>query len=97
MFTGEALRALLNAKPFVPFRLRLSDGRDVEVRSHEVVSAGRRFAMVGLLDPNASDTFFDRWMTVWYMHVTSVEQIDPGAPPFASPPGPSESPQPTSV
>jgi hypothetical protein len=86
MFTYNDLHNLLSAKPFVPFRLILSDGGAVEIPSHELVLPGRRFALVGLLDPDAKDSPFDRWTVVWYMHVTRVEYIDPGMPPFSAPP-----------
>ncbi|MHB1423813.1 MAG: hypothetical protein ACYC3I_11580 [Gemmataceae bacterium] len=95
MFTLEDLRNLLNARPFVPFRLHLGEGESVDVRSKEVVLPGRRFAVIGLLDPNATDTAFDRWAVVWYMHVTQVEMLGLGAPPFAQPSGPAESPAPS--
>ncbi len=96
MFTLGDMVTLLHAQPFTPFRLHLSDGGSVEVRSREVVSVGRRFALVGLLDPGATDTFFDRWAVVWYMHVTRVEMLDPGPPPLSAPPaGPTEAPTPS--
>ena len=97
MFTANDLRALLNARPFVPFRLVLSDGGAVEVRGQEVVSVGRHFAVVGLLDPSATDTLFDRWTIVWHLHVSRVELLSPGPPPLAPPPGPAESPTPSPV
>jgi hypothetical protein len=97
MFTLDDLRTLLSARPFVPFRLHLSEGAAVEVRSREVVLPGRRFAVIGLLDPDATDTAFDRWAVVWYMHVTRVEMLSAGSPPFSTPPGPAESPTPTPV
>jgi hypothetical protein len=94
MFTLEDIRALLNTRPFVPFRVYLSDGGTVEVRSPEVVAAGRRYAVVGLLDPSTTDAAFDRHCTVWYMHVTRAEQLGAGPPPFSPPAGPSGSPSP---
>jgi hypothetical protein len=44
------------------------------------------------LDPGQNDTEFDRWTTAWYMHVTRVEMIHPGRPPFTAQPPASESP-----
>ena len=88
MFTLNDLRNLLNARPFVPFRLWLSDGGHVEVKSREQVMLLRHFALVGLLDPAAADTSFDRYMTVWYVHVTRHEVLVAGSPPFAAPAGP---------
>jgi hypothetical protein len=87
MFTLDDLRTLLNAKPFVPFRLHLSDSGHIDIRHRELVFPGRRFAVIGLVDPEATDTVFDRYMTVWYMHVTRAEQLTAGsAPSFPSPP-----------
>jgi hypothetical protein len=92
MFTLEHLRKLLRARPFVPFRLILSDGGSVEIRSPEVALPGRRFVIIGLLDPDAADTAFDQYTVVWYMHVTRAEQLQSGPPPMgAEPPGPAES------
>lgn len=92
MFTQNNLRALLNAQPFIPFRIHLSNGSSVEVRSREQVLALRQLAIVALLDPNAPDVTEDRWLNVWYMHVTSIEMLTPGAPALAPPEGPAGSP-----
>jgi hypothetical protein len=94
MFTHSDMRALLQARPFVPFRLWLSDGGFVDVRSPEVVIIGKRFAVVGLLDADARDTVFDRYVTVWYLHVTRHEMLQAGTPPFSAPPGQTETPIP---
>ena len=94
MFTGNDMRALLTTKPFVPFQLVLSDGRTISVLSPEIVTAGRRYAVIGILDADQTDTFFDRYVIVYYMHVTAVEMLQAGEPSFAAPPtaGPSGSP-----
>jgi hypothetical protein len=55
----------------------------------------RRFAIVGVLDPEATETLADRYVTIWYMHVTRHEMLSPGSPPFTPPPGPAGSPSPT--
>lgn len=95
MFNANALHALLTARPFVPFRFVMSDGGSVTVPSREMVIPGRTFAVVGILNPSLSDTFADLWTTVWYMHVTRIEMLSPGSPPFtAPPPAPSEQPSP---
>jgi hypothetical protein len=84
MFTLHNMLALLRAKPFVPFRLWLSDGDSITVRSPELVFPGQRYAIIGLLDPNAIEESFDRHMSVWYMHVTRCEELKPGASPLAA-------------
>jgi hypothetical protein len=87
MFTLDDMRELLNARPFVPFRLHLSDGGTIDVRHREFVTSGRRYAVVGMPDPADPDAPFDRHMVVWYIHVSRAETLTTGAPPFGSPPG----------
>jgi hypothetical protein len=94
MFTLDHLRTLLNAQPFIPFRLFTSGGGSVDVWSREFVLAGRQYAVIALLDPNATDTAWDRHATVWYLHVTRVEMLSSGPPPLTPPAGPSGSPSP---
>jgi hypothetical protein len=95
MFTLDNLRALLNAQPFIPFRLHLSNGSSVEVRSREQVLGLRHLAVIALLDPQATDMVWDRYMNVWYMHVTSVEMLGMGPPALTPPGGPAGSPSPS--
>ncbi len=93
MFTLEELRGLLNPRPFLPFRLHLTDGGSVEVRHQEQVVLTRRLAMIGIPDPSTTDTLIDRFMLVGYMHISRAEMLDAGSPPFSPPPtGPAESP-----
>jgi hypothetical protein len=92
MFTANAMLALLDARPFTPFRLYTSDGSHVDVLTQELVIPGRNFAVVGILEPEFSHRLAHRWVTVWYMHVTRTEILNPGAPPFSASPPSSESP-----
>jgi hypothetical protein len=94
MFTFGDMIALIKARPFVPFRLWLSDGGFVDVRSPEVVMPLKRFALIGLLDAHTTDNTADRYATVWYLHVARHEMLQPGAPPFSTPPGRPETPIP---
>ena len=98
MFNANNLLAFLQVRPFVPFRLILSDGGAVEVKSPEFVIPTKQLAIIGIPDPKTANTLADRWATVWYMHVTRVEQLQPGAPPlYTAPPGPAESPTPSTT
>lgn len=85
MFTFDDMRGLVEARPFVPFRLWLSDGGHIDVRSPELVFPGRRYAIIGLLEPNANAEPFDRHSVIWYLHIARCEALTPGVPPFASP------------
>src|SRR5208282_3068638 len=86
MFTADDLLTLLTAVPFVPFRLVPSDGGSVAVRRRDFVTAGRRYAVVGIVDPAAPDAPFDRHAVVWYLHGSRVETLVTGRPPFSEPP-----------
>jgi hypothetical protein len=78
--------ALLNAKPFTPFRLHMSDGGSITIISPELVFPGRRMAVIGILDPDHPDEPYDRWSTLYYMHVTRHELLNAATMPFATPP-----------
>jgi hypothetical protein len=95
MFNANNLLSLVKARPFVPFRFVMSDGGIVEVKSPEFIWPGRQYATIALPDPKAPDTLIDWYTTVWYMHVTRVELMQPGAQPFTSPAGPAESSTPS--
>jgi hypothetical protein len=98
LFNHEQIQALLTATPFVPFRLHLSDGGLVDIRHRELALPGQRFIFVGLPDPEHPNRPFDRFQLVYYMHVSRVEALAPGAPPFGPPPAsPPSSPSPTPV
>ena len=86
MFNSTGMLALLDVRPFAPFRLIMSDGGTVDVLSPEMVLPGRNFAVIGILEPERSSRLATRWTTVWYMHVARTEMLAPGAPPFTAPP-----------
>jgi hypothetical protein len=85
MLTLDDVRSLLNTQPFVPFRLWLSDGGYVDVRSREQVFPLRRLAVVALLDPETTDSTFDRFTTISYLLVSRVELLNASAPSIFSP------------
>jgi hypothetical protein len=89
MFTQNDLRTLMKARPFTPFRLWLSDGGYVDVRSPEVASPGKQYALIWSFDPNTPEEGFDRHTTVWYLHVTRSEALRSGDSPFQPPSEPS--------
>lgn len=93
MFTSADIRSLLDARPFVPFRLILTDGGSVDIRHREFAMPFRRFVIVGIPDAQADGADLDRYVTVFYMHISRVEMLSPGAPPFTeAPPSPPPGP-----
>jgi hypothetical protein len=85
MFTYDDLRRLLTSAPFVPFRMYLSEGNFIEVRHPELVIPGRRYAIIGLVDPTTPDAPFDRHAVIFYLHVNRVETIIPSQFPGGTP------------
>lgn len=81
MFTFNDLRTLLNARPFVPFRLWYFDGEHYDIRSPKHVLPLRQYVIVGLFDPNALEDAFDSHVVVWYAHVTRFELLTGGVSP----------------
>jgi hypothetical protein len=78
MITLQRFQELSRTKPFVPFRLWMSDGDHVDVPTPQVVLACQQYAVIGLLDPKANDLIFDRCAYVWYSYVSRVEMLTPG-------------------
>ncbi len=77
----EELASAVRRRPFVPFRLTLTEGSSYEVRHPELCMVGRRSAVLGLTSPNSTDTLFERSLTVDLLHVVKIELLESAAPP----------------
>jgi hypothetical protein len=64
---------LLRRQPFQPFRVRLSTGRDYEIRHPEFVALTRTSLFVG--DPTTTDEFPDRMIQYDFLHVVALEPL----------------------
>ncbi len=97
MFNANNMLTLLKTRPFAPFRFVLSDGGTVEVKSPEFVLPGRQFAVVGLPDPPRRKPSSTGGSPCGTCILPAWSRLQPGAPPsFTAPPGPAESPTPSS-
>jgi hypothetical protein len=72
----EELASAVRRRPFVPFRLTLTEGSTYEVRHPELCMAGRRSAVLGLTAPDASDLLFDSSVTIDLLHIVKLEPLD---------------------
>ena len=70
----EALRDMLNRRPFLPFRLHLSDGRHFVISRPELVFIGGSMTVIGIVR-NVTSEFWDEPATVANRHITSLEPI----------------------
>jgi hypothetical protein len=72
--TDRDLLAVIQRRPFVPFKLVTTDGTAYEIRHPEMLTPGRRSALIGLPDdPNYPA--FDLTVTVSLQHVLRLEPI----------------------
>jgi hypothetical protein len=78
---SEELATNLRRKPFVPFRITLTQGSTYEIRHAELCMAGRRSAIIGLAPTEDPDLLFDRSITVDLLHIVKLEPLEPGARP----------------
>jgi hypothetical protein len=74
----ENLLEWIRQRPFVPFRVCLTDGASYEVRHPELIMPGKRAVVVGL-PGNPSDPLFERTVTVALSQVVRLEPIDSAA------------------
>jgi hypothetical protein len=73
MVTAKQLRELLQAKPFKPFRLCLSDGSHYDITNHDMALVGKNTLEVGLnLDPDRFAEYFARCSI---LHITKLEDL----------------------
>jgi hypothetical protein len=71
----EELAAALHRRPFIPFRLTMTEGNSYEVRHPEVCMAGRRSAVIGLA-PSGPDLLFERSVMVDLLHIVKLEPLE---------------------
>ena len=61
MITAKDIRELLQAGPFRPFRIGLSDGTFYDITNHDVAFVGKNTVEIGLnLDPDGFAEYFAR-------------------------------------
>jgi hypothetical protein len=71
----EDLAAAIDRRPFVPFRLHLSDGTAYEVRHPEMIMLGRRSAVIGISEEINGRPMYDRHVTVALLHIVRLEPL----------------------
>jgi hypothetical protein len=72
----EELLRNLQRRPFVPFRITLTEGSTYEVHHPELCMTGRRSAVIGLTLPGAPDLLFESSVTVDLLHIVKLEPLD---------------------
>ena len=83
--TFEDLAEQVHRRPFMPFRLYLTDGTSFEVRHPELFMLGRRSVVVGLTR-KPDQTYYDRATTVDLLHIMRTEPLEAATPGNGAPP-----------
>ncbi len=73
MITAKQVRELLQAKPFKPFRICLTDGKSYDITNHDQAFVGRNTVEVGLnFDP---DGFAEYFAPCPFLHITRLDDL----------------------
>jgi len=73
MITAKQIRELMQAKPFKPFRIYISDGTHHDITNHDMAFVGRNTVEIGLnLDPDGFAEYFTRCSI---LHITKLEDL----------------------
>jgi hypothetical protein len=70
---------LLRAQPFRPFRISLSDGKEVEVRHPEMAIVERSTVFVAVPGPRGPEGPAERVVICALVHITRMEYLDGAA------------------
>jgi len=72
----EDILQLLRARPFQPFRISLSDGKEYEVRHPETAIVSRSTVVLGIPGAEGPDKPVERVIHCALLHITQTELID---------------------
>jgi hypothetical protein len=73
MFNALELKKLMQAQPFQPFRVRMSDGKSYEIPNHEAAFVTRNYLEIGTdLDSNKIPGTVTRCAI---LHITQIEDL----------------------
>ena len=75
----EDLKARIEKRPFIPFRIVLTEGTAYEIRHPELFMLGRRSVIVGLAR-KPDQKHYDRATTIDLLHVMRTEPLEVPAP-----------------
>ena len=72
----EEITTALRRRPFVPFRMTLTEGSTYEIRHPELCMVGRRSTVVGITSTDHPDPLFDRSVTLDLLHIVKLEPLE---------------------
>jgi len=73
MISALELKERMNAQPFKPFRICISDGKTYDITHHDIMLVKRNAVLIGIeLDSNS---IAERFMECALLHITRIEDI----------------------
>jgi len=73
MLSALELKERMNAQPFKPFRICMSDGKTYDITNHDMMFVKRNAVLIGIdLDSNS---IAERLVECALLHITRVEDI----------------------
>ena len=73
MFVAKHFKDLMEARPFQPFKIHMSDGATYEVPNHEAAFVTRNYLEIGR--DQDSDKIPGRMVKCSILHITPVEEL----------------------
>ena len=73
MFTANQLKERMQAKPFRPFRIKMSSGESYDIKNHDAAWVLRNAVEIGM-DPDA-DGFVSNTRRCAILHIASIEDL----------------------
>jgi len=70
----EAIRSMLDRKPFIPFRIHVSDQVSYDILQPRMVMIGGSVTVIGITR-NTDSPFFDEPVIVANRHITRLEPL----------------------
>ena len=77
----EELVSAIRRRPFVPFRLTLTEGSTYDVHHPEFCMVGRRSAIIGLTPLGETQQLFESSVTLDLLHIVKLEALENSARP----------------
>jgi hypothetical protein len=70
----EDLSGMLRARPFLPFRIHMTDGKFFDIVHHEAVLVTRTRAIIGLR-PDPKKHYYNGMEQIALLHIVRVSEI----------------------
>jgi hypothetical protein len=71
----DDLKTRVDQRPFMPFRVIVTEGGSYDIRHPELFMLGKRSAVIGIAG-NPADTTFDTSVIVDLLHIVRLEMLD---------------------